>query len=55
MMRVDLMEFLYRVMEELSNAGIPIAFKGVMALNLVIRGNNPSKVARMKYGLGDQE
>lgn len=46
-MRVDLMEFLYRVMEELSNAGIPIVFKGAMVLNLVIRENNPSKVERM--------
>jgi len=46
-MRVDLMDFLYRVMEELSNAGIPIVFKGAMVLNLVIRENNPSKVERM--------
>ena len=46
-MRVDLMEFLYRVMEELSNAGIPIVFKGAMVLNLIIRENNPSKVERM--------
>lgn len=46
-MRVDLMKFLYRVMEELSNAGIPIVFKGAMVLNLVIRENNPSKVERM--------
>lgn len=44
---MDLMEFLYRVMEELSNAGIPIVFKGAMVLNLVIRENNPSKVERM--------
>ncbi len=46
-MCVDLMEFMYRVMEELSNAGIPIVFKGAMVLNLVIRENNPSKVERM--------
>lgn len=46
-MHLDLMEFLYRVMEELSNAGIPIVFKGAMVLNLVIRENNPSKVERM--------
>ncbi len=44
---MDLMEFLYRVMEELSNAGIPIVFKGAMVLNLVTRENNPSKVERM--------
>lgn len=44
---MDLMEFLYRVMEELSNAGTPIVFKGAMVLNLVIRENNPSKVERM--------
>lgn len=44
---MDLMEFLYRVMEELSNAGVPIVFKGAMVLNLAIRGNNPSKVERV--------
>ncbi len=44
---MDLMEFLYRVMEELSDAGIPIVFKGAMILNVVIRENNPSKVERM--------
>lgn len=44
---MDLIEFLYRVMEELSNAGIPIVFKGAMVLNLAIRYNNPSKVERM--------
>lgn len=43
---MDLMEFLYRVMEELSDAGVPIVFKGAMVLNLVIRDNNPSKVER---------
>lgn len=43
---MDLMEFLYRVMEELSNAGVPIVFKGAMVLNLAIRENNPSKVER---------
>lgn len=43
---MDLMEFLYRVMEELSNAGVPIVFKGAMILNLAIRDNNPSKVER---------
>ena len=46
-MYLDLMEFLYRVMEELSNAGVPIVFKGAMVLNLVIRDNNPSKVERV--------
>ena len=43
---MDLMEFLYRVMEELSNAGVPIVFKGAMVLNLAIMNNNPSKVER---------
>ena len=43
---MDLMEFLYRVMEELSNAGVPIVFKGTMVLNLAIMNNNPSKVER---------
>ena len=45
-MRLGLMEFLYRVMEELVNAGVPIVFKGAMVLNLAIRDNNPSKVER---------
>lgn len=40
------MDFLYRVMEELVNAGVPIVFKGAMVLNLAIRDNNPSKVER---------
>lgn len=44
---MDLMEFLYRVMEELSNAGVPIVFKGAMVLNLAVRNHNPSKVERM--------
>ena len=43
---MDLMEFLYSVMEELSDAGVPIVFKGAMVLNLAIRDNNPSKVER---------
>jgi len=43
---LDLIEFLYRVMEELSNAGVPIVFKGAMVLNLAIKDNNPSKVER---------
>lgn len=43
---MDLMEFLYNVMEELSKAGVPIVFKGAMVLNLAIRDNNPSKVER---------
>ncbi len=46
MICLDLMEFLYRVMEELSNAGVPIVFKGAMVLNLAIKNNNPSKVER---------
>lgn len=44
---MDLMEFLYRVMEALSNSGVPIVFKGAMVLNLVIKENNPSRVERM--------
>lgn len=43
---MELMEFLYRVMEELTNAGVPIVFKGAMILNLAVRENNPSKVER---------
>lgn len=43
---MDLMDFLYRVMEELSNAGVPIVFKGAMVLNLAIRESNPSRVER---------
>ena len=43
---MDLREFLYRVMEELSNAGVPIVFKGTMVLNLTIMDNNLSKVER---------
>lgn len=43
---MDLMEFLYNVMEELSKAGVPIVFKGAMVLNLAIRDSNPSKVER---------
>lgn len=34
---MDLIEFLYRVMEELSNAGVPIVFKGAMVLILQSR------------------
>lgn len=44
---MELMEFLYRVMEELVNAGVPIIFKGAMVLNLAIKDNNPSKVERV--------
>ena len=43
---MDLMEFFYNVMEELSKAGVPIVFKGAMVLNLAIKDNNPSKVER---------
>lgn len=43
---MELMEFLYRVMEEMAGAGVPIVFKGAMVLNLAIRDNNPSKVER---------
>jgi len=45
-MRLELMEFLYRVMEEMAKAGVPIVFKGAMVLNLAIRDDNPSKVER---------
>lgn len=44
---MELMDFLYRVMEELADAGVPIVFKGAMVLNLAIRENNPSKVERI--------
>ncbi len=44
---MDLMVFLYNVMEELSKAGVPIVFKGAMILNLVIKNHNPSKVERV--------
>lgn len=44
---MELMEFLYRVMEELSEASVPIIFKGAMVLNLVVQENNPSKVERL--------
>jgi len=40
------MEFLYRVMEDLSKAGVPIVFIGALILNLAVRDNNPSKVER---------
>lgn len=43
---MELMGFLYNVMEELSKADVPIVFKGAMVLNLAIRNNNPSKVER---------
>ena len=46
MICLELMEFLYKVMEEMANAGVPIVFKGAMVLNLAIRDNNPSKVER---------
>ena len=38
---MELMEFLYRVMEELAKADVPIVFKGAMVLKLVIQRNNP--------------
>lgn len=43
---MELMELLYRIMEELSNNGVPIVFKGAMVLNLLIHENNPSLVER---------
>lgn len=46
MIYLELMEFLYRVMEEMAGAGVPIVFKRAMVLNLAIRDNNPSKVER---------
>lgn len=41
---MELMEFLYRIMEELAKANVPIIFKGAMILNLVTHANNPSAV-----------
>ena len=43
---MELMELLYRIMEELSKSGVPIVFKGAMVLNLLIRDYNPSLVER---------
>lgn len=43
---MELMEFLYKVMEELAKANVPIVFKGAMILNLVMKQNNPSTVER---------
>lgn len=43
---MELMELLYRIMEELSSNGVPIVFKGAMVLNLLIHENNPSLVER---------
>lgn len=43
---MELMELLYRVMEELAKADVPIVFKGAMVLNLVTQKNNPSTVER---------
>lgn len=43
---MELMELLYRIMEKLSEAGVPIVFKGAMVLNLAIHENNPSHVER---------
>jgi hypothetical protein len=43
---MELMEFLCRVMENLSQNGVPIVFKGAMVLNLVIQEDNPSGVER---------
>lgn len=43
---MDLMTLLYRIMEELSLAGVPIVYKGAMVLNLAIHENNPSGITR---------
>ena len=43
---MELMELLYRIMEELSKEGVPIVFKGAMVLNLITQTNNPSMVER---------
>ena len=43
---MELMELLYRIMEELSEAGVPIVFKGAMVLHLALQENNPSHVER---------
>lgn len=44
---MELMDFLYRIMEELANSSVPIVFKGAMVLNLITHSNNPSAVERM--------
>ena len=44
---MELMELLYRIMEELAKADVPIVFKGAMVLNLVTHASNPSAVERM--------
>ena len=52
------MEFLYRVMEELGNAGVPIVFKGAMVLNMERKKVNyevPEVGEKFKSGLADCE
>ena len=44
---MELMEFLYRIMEELAKANVPIIFKGAMVLKLITHANNPSAVERI--------
>lgn len=44
---MELMELLYRIMEELSKDGVPIVFKGAMVLNLIVQKNNPAKTERL--------
>lgn len=44
---MELMDFLYRIMEELAKLNVPIVFKGAMVLNLITHANNPSAVERM--------
>lgn len=43
---MDLMTLLYRIMEEMSLAGVPIIFKGAMVLNLVLHEKNPTGIVR---------
>lgn len=48
---IDLMNFMYRVMEELTKEGVPVVFKGAMILNLAIKNNNPSSVERATHDI----
>lgn len=43
---MDLMTLLYRIMEEMSLAGVPIIYKGAMILNLALREKNPTGIVR---------
>lgn len=43
---MDLMTLLYRIMEEMSLAGVPVVFKGAMVLNLALHEKNPTGIIR---------